>query len=253
MYDDYNINTSNYQTDYFKDSYKMQNQETYESESKKENKKEIIKDIIESNGNTINDLDKELLQNQTIKELEKYNKELKDKCDNLEESNEKEIKKSKQLEKKVEDLEKQLNEEKKKNENLEEKNKNLEKELENAKKNQNSQKNESSISKEEKDELVQRILNKDNDIAKLRSELDKIEKDLISIIFINEEKTIHYSLVVKCSEKLNTSESRLMDKYPEEKDNEYDYYFKEKRLNKNRTYKESNLDNGSIITLKKRD
>ena len=257
-FDDYEIDTSNAYKD-FQEGYKMQSQETYESESKKENqnknKKEILKENTEVNGNAILDGDRELLQNQTIKQLEKYNKELKEKCDKLEESNEKEIKNSKQLEQKVKDLENQLSEEKKKNENLE-------KELENAKKNQNSQnsekiekseKNENSVSSEEKDQLVKNILEKDKEIAKLKAKLEETEKDLISIIFINEEKNIHFSLVVKMSDKLNISENKLIEKFPILEDDEYDFYFKEKKVNKKKTFKENNLDNGSILTLKIRD
>ena len=255
LYDDYEIDTSNTYKD-FKEGYKMQS-ETFESESKKQNqnKKEILRENTEVNGNAIIDNDKELLQNKTIKELEKYNKELKEKCDQLEESNEKEIKNSKQLEQKVKDLENQLNEEKKKNENLV-------KELENAKKNQNSQnsekiekneKNENSVSSEEKDQLVKNILEKDKEIAKLKTKLEETEKDLISIIFINEEKDIHFSLVVKMSDKLNISENKLIEKYPILEDDEYDFYFKEKKVNKKKTFKENNLDNGSILTLKIRE
>ena len=252
-FNEYEINTSEQIKD-FQEGYKMQNKDNYESNNnnRKENKKEIIKENVESNGNAINDLDKELLQNQTIKELEKYNNELKDKCDQLEESNEKEIKNSKELAQKVKDLENQLNEEKKKNQNLEEKNQNLEKELENAKKNQNSQKIENLVTEEKKEQFVQSIIEKDNEIRMLKSKLEQIEKETISVIFMDEEQKIHYSLVVKLSEKLNTIEDRLMEKFSELED-DYDFYFKEKKLNKRKNYKDNDLDNGSIIILKKRN
>ena len=253
------ISTSSQQQNTKKNFQKKQQEQKQENKNE-ENKKGFVnefKDVV------LNDQDKDLFQNKIFKELEAYNKELKDKCDKLEESNEKEIKNSKELTQKVKDLENELNEEKKKNQELEQKNKNLESELEQAKKNVpesdtaiKQQKSEDLGEINNKDDLLKNLLEKDKEIKELKTKLEnaiilKEGEELISIVFFYEDKNIHYSIWCKDSETLAIAENKLCEKYPELKEeDDIQYSCKGGKVKKKKTFKENKISNGDVITLK---
>ena len=207
----------------------------------------------EQNENKIIDGDADLYRNQAIKEMEEWNRKLKDENDKLKEENEEERKKSEQLSEKVKDLEKELDDEKKRNEDLK-------KELEDAKNNAPKEKEivEVKSTNENKEEFLQNLLLKDKEISELKKKLENCiilseGEELISIIFIYEEQNVHYSIICKNVDSLNIAEQKLMDKFKEMKEEEYDYYLDITRLKRTKSFKENKIDNGAIITIKKRD
>ncbi len=207
----------------------------------------------EQNENKIIDGDADLYRNQAIKEMEEWNRKLKDENDKLKEENEEERKKSEQLSEKVKDLEKELDDEKKRNEDLK-------KELEDAKNNAPKEKQivEVKSTNENKEEFLQNLLLKDKEISELKKKLENCiilseGEELISIIFIYEEQNVHYSIICKNVDSLNIAEQKLMDKFKEMKEEEYDYYLDNTRLKRTKSFKENKIDNGAIITIKKRD
>jgi len=210
----------------------------------------------EQNENKIIDGDADLYRNQAIKEMEEWNRKLKDENDKLKEENEEERKKSEQLSEKVKELEKELDDEKKRNENLI---KELEK-LEDSKSNAPKEKEivEVKSTNENKEEFLQNLLLKDKEISDLKKKLENSiilseGEELISIIFIYEEQNVHYSIICKNVDSLNIAEQKLMDKFKEMKEEEYDYYLDNTRLKRTKSFKENKIDNGAIITIKKRD
>ena len=207
----------------------------------------------EQNENKIIDGDADLYRNQAIKEMEEWNRKLKDENDKLKEENEEERKKSEQLSEKVKELEKELDDEKKRNEDLK-------KELEDAKNNAPKEKQivEVKSTNENKEEFLQNLLLKDKEISELKKKLENCiilseGEELISIIFIYEEQNVHYSIICKNVDSLNIAEQKLMDKFKEMKEEEYDYYLDNTRLKRTKSFKENKIDNGAIITIKKRD
>ena len=227
-----------------------QYQYQYQNESQKISTQNESKEI---NENKIFDGDSDLLKDQAIKEMKECNDRLQEKIDKLNEINEEEVKKSKQLSEKIKSLEKELSDEKKKNEDLT-------KELEAAKKNapKESQIVEVKSTNENKDELLQNILLKDKEISELKKKLESSillseGEELISIIFIYEEQHVHYSIICKNVDSVSVAEQKLFEKFPEMKDEEYDYYLNDTRLKRGYKFKEKNIENGAIITLKKRD
>ena len=207
----------------------------------------------EQNENKIIDGDADLYRNQAIKEMEEWNRKLKDENDKLKEENEEDRKKSEQLSEKVKDLEKELDDEKKRNEDLK-------KELEDAKNNAPKEKQivEVKSTNENKEEFLQNLLLKDKEISELKKKLENCiilseGEELISIIFIYEEQNVHYSIICKNVDSLNIAEQKLMDKFKEMKEEEYDYYLDNTRLKRTKSFKENKIDNGAIISIKKRD
>ena len=272
----------------------IKNEDNQQQEQDNKNQYES-KDI---NGNTINDSDKDLLEKQTIKELTEYNdkllkenEELKKENDKLKEeietlkkqtsNNVQDDKDYKELANKLKDLENELKEEKKKNEELIEKNNELKEEkkkneeliekineleekmknMQNIPSTKNSfSKNESTSLGENREKLLDNILEKDLEIKELKAKLDKAIKleegeELISLIFMEEKENIHYSVICKNTDKITKPEEKLFVKYPKikEEDIEFDYFFNKKRIKKSKTLKEYNITNGDIINLKKRE
>ena len=269
----------------------IKNEDNQQQEQDNKNQYES-KDI---NGNTINDLDKDLLETQTIKELnednsklikeneelKKENEELKKENDKLKEEietlkkqpsnnvqDDKDYKeltdKIKELTDKIKELGNKLNEEKKKYEELIIKNNELEekmKNMQNIPSTENSfSKNESTSLGENRERLLDNILEKDKEIKELKAKLDKAIKleegeELISLIFMEEKENIHYSVICKNTDKITKPEEKLFVKYPKikEEDIEFDYFFNKKRIKKSKTLKEYNITNGDIINLKKRE
>ena len=269
----------------------IKNEDNQQQEQDNKNQYES-KDI---NGNTINDSDKDLLEKQTIKELKDYNDELKKENEELKKENEELKKENDKLKEEIETLKKQpsnnvqddkdykeltdkikeltdkikelgnkLNEEKKKYEELIIKNNELEekmKNMQNIPSTENSfSKNESTSLGENRERLLDNILEKDKEIKELKAKLDKAIKleegeELISLIFMEEKENIHYSVICKNTDKITKPEEKLLIKYPKikEEDIEFDYFFNKKRIKKSKTLKEYNITNGDIINLKKRE
>ena len=183
--------------------------------------------------------------------MEECSKNLVEKYDKLKELYEEEVRKSKQLSEKIKNLEEELIDEKKKNENLT-------KELEAVKNSQVKGNQNYEESNENKDNYLEIILLKDKEISELKKKLDNCillseGEELISIIFIYEEQQIHYSLICKNVDNLAIAEQKLFEKFPEMKDEEYDYYLNKTRLKRAYKFNENNVNNGDIITLKKRE
>ena len=274
------INTDNLEDNYQKEenfknneeevnNINEQNEKKTEIEQKDEEKQNYENENMEINKNKINDGDGELLEKKTIKDLASYNSELKEKLDKLEEE-------KNDCQKKTEELEKELKEIKKKNEDLtkennelKEENKELKvanKELKEANKSLELPNESKELKKSvtetsegstrtENKELFENILEKDKKIKELENKLEKAIKlgegeELISIIFIYEEKKIHYSIICKNTETLNTAEKKLSEKFPELDEIEFLHYFNDKKLKKKKTFKDQGLENGSIIILK---
>ena len=227
-----------------------QRQYQNQNESKRMNNQNEVK---EQNENKIIDGDSDLYRDQAIKEMEEFNTKLREENENLKEKNKEEVKKSNQLSEKIKDLEKELSDEKKRNENLI-------KELEALKKNEPIEKKivEVKPTTENNEEFLQNLLLKDKEISELKKKLENCiilseGEELISIIFIYEEQHVHYSVICKNVDNLNLTEQKLIEKFPVMKDEEYDYYFDNNRLKRGKKFKELNIDNGAIITVKKRD
>ena len=87
--------------------------------------------------------------------------------------------------------------------------------------------------------------------AKLEPSIQLEEgEELISVIFVNESKKLHYSIVCKNVDKISIVESKLFDKKPELKEEEFAFYLNNKRLKRGITLKDNNVKNGDVITLK---
>ena len=227
-----------------------QRQYQNQNESKRMNNQNEVK---EQNENKIIDGDSDLYRDQAIKEMEEFNTKLREENENLKEKNKEEVKKSNQLSEKIKDLEKELSDEKKRNENLI-------KELEALKKNEPIEKKivEVKPTTENNEEFLQNLLLKDKEISELKKKLENCiilseGEELISIIFIYEEEHIHYSVICKNVDSLSIAEQKLIEKFPIMKEEEFDYYLNKKRLKRVNIFKENNINNGSIITIKKRD
>ena len=227
-----------------------QRQYQNQNESKRMNNQNEVK---EQNENKIIDGDSDLYRDQAIKEMEEFNTKLREENENLKEKNKEEVKKSNQLSEKIKDLEKELSDEKKRNENLI-------KELEALKKNEPIEKKivEVKPTTENNEEFLQNLLLKDKEISELKKKLENCiilseGEELISIIFIYEEQHVHYSIICKNVDSLSTAELKLFEKFPEMKEEEYDYYLDNTRLKRGKKCKENNINNGAIITVKKRD
>ncbi len=207
----------------------------------------------DTNGKKINESDSDLLKVKKAKEMGECNKDLKEKYDKLKEAYEEEVKKSKQLSEKIKDLEKELIDEKKKNEELPKKLDAIIERLEKWSKN-----DEDKSGTENKEEFLQMILSKEKEISELKNKLENSillskGEELISIIFIYEEQQIHYSIICKNVDSLTIAEQKLLDKFPQMKEEDYDYYMNNTRLKRTYKFKENKVNNGDIITLKKRE
>ena len=191
------------------------------------------------------------------------NEEMVKKTKDLENELSEEKKKNEEFTKKYKDLEKELNEEKKANDESKNTIRELNEKIKNMPKNMPSSNSDNfqkkdSFSETNKDFLLTSIFEKEREIKELKAKLEKsiqigVDEELISIIFIEQEENVHYSVICKNTDKLSAPEDKLFKKFPNLKDYDYDYYFNKKRVKKGRNLKENNITNGDILTLKKRD
>ena len=260
-----------------------QNEFKQENEKQIEDKKEYKKDFNKNdyeekdiNGNSIVDGDKELLENQTIKEMQESISELKENNRILEEQLKKkpeninETGNEKDLTQKIKDQEEELTQEKNNNKELSQKIKELEENLaQEIKKNEDlteqlknrpmgdgsSTTNESNYSNSlENNKVFEIICEKEEEIKKLRKKLEKAiqleeGEEQISLIFIEDSEKIHYSVICKNSDKIAKAVDELFKVFPQLKDNFYKYYFNNKRIKEGKTLKENDINNGDIINL----
>jgi len=76
------------------------------------------------------------------------------------------------------------------------------------------------------------------------------EEKLISIKFISDEQNIDYSLPIKNTEKFDKIEAMLYDKYPNYiKPDDYFVVKDKRKINKDKTLIENNIENNDEITF----
>ena len=138
----------------------------------------------------------------------------------------------KELESKIKEKDKIINKEKIKIENLNKKIKELE----------NISNNDPQINNIIKLKNVIKLFKKYNNFSK--------GEKLISIKFMSDEKNINYSIVSKNTEKFSKIESMLYDKFPKFIESENYFFIGEKKINRNKTLEQNNINHDDIITLK---
>ena len=77
----------------------------------------------------------------------------------------------------------------------------------------------------DKEELLISLINKDNELNKLKSELNQIKsvlpfdlkegESILPLIFMTGDSKVHYALICKDSDKFNQVENRLYEIFPE--------------------------------------
>ena len=101
-------------------------------------------------------------------------------------------------------------------------------------------------------ELREEIINKDSEINEIKScnpYLLKKNEKLLSIIFISNDQTIHYSVICKNTDKFVTPEQSLYEKYNNYREGQNMFLFNGDSLNRNKTIDELKIKNGDIITV----
>lgn len=78
--------------------------------------------------------------------------------------------------------------------------------------------------------------------------LEKNEK-MISIIFISVDENVHYSLICKNTDSINSIENRLIKEYPELSNTDNYFLYKGKEMNKFKIFEDYKIKNGDIITI----
>ena len=121
--------------------------------------------------------------------------------------------------------------------------------IENEKlKNRINQLEEISKSKDEK------ILKLEQDLEKFKSYYSTSEKELISLSIILGDQSIEkFNIVSKDSDIFTTLENKIYEKNPNLRENEKFFLFNGKKINKNKTLKDNNIKDNSVITLYKFD
>ena len=70
---------------------------------------------------------------------------------------------------------------------------------------------------------------------------------------MSDEQDINYSIVSKNTEKFSKIEAMLYDKFPKYIESENYFFVGEKKINRNKTLVQNNINNNDIITLKMND
>jgi predicted transcriptional regulator len=70
---------------------------------------------------------------------------------------------------------------------------------------------------------------------------------------MSDEQDINYSIVSKNTEKFSKIEAMLYDKFPKYIESENYFFVGEKKINRNKTLEQNNINNNDIITLKMND
>ena len=102
-------------------------------------------------------------------------------------------------------------------------------------------------------QLKEELKLKDNEIIKLKEKLNKS-----SLVFSNEnfilniisfDENINYSILCKKTDTITTIEEKLYDKYPEYRDCNNYFKFKNRKINKFKSLEKNNIKEGNTITL----
>ena len=193
----------------------------------------------------------EAIRNEALKE-----KLLNEKIINIEESNNK-------LMKKINKLENELNDEKLKNQELNKKIKEMQKMIDDKEKIIKENCDTIKMLKEEIKELnninnkydktaIELIKEKENEIKELKAilpfELIKGDK-IISIFFLTHDEAVYHPMISKSSEKFIMLEIQFYTEYPEYKHSEHNFFVNGKNIERFNTLKENGIKNNDIITI----
>jgi len=203
--------------------------------------KKILSQNLEDKEETIKKLNEEFDLEKKNKKINEQNKKLiKDKI-NLN-------RKIKELEEKIKDendikikLNKEINE-------LKEKINNLEKELK-------EEKNKNEILNKNKESLYKLIIEKDEEIKILLTNLSRFPfklnegEKLMTIIFMTYDEKLCYSIICKNTERFSIIENKLYNSYSEYSNPENYFIFNGRKINKVKTLEENGIKNNSIIIL----
>ena len=74
-------------------------------------------------------------------------------------------------------------------------------------------------------------------------------EELMSVIFISSDLTIHYSIICKNTDQFTKIETELYKEYPKYKETENYFIVNGNRINKYKSLKENNIKNSNIIEL----
>jgi len=106
-----------------------------------------------------------------------------------------------------------------------------------------------------KESLMEKIIEKDNEINDLRTKLSRLPfileegEKLISIIFTSSDQNLHYSIICKNTDEFHKVEGQLYKDNPAYSENENYFLLGGRKINKYRTLKENGIENNSIIIL----
>ena len=103
-------------------------------------------------------------------------------------------------------------------------------------------------------ELMEEIKQKDNELKELKSKLpfnlNKNDK-LMTVIFISNDQSVHYSFICKNNDKFNRIENLLYDEYPQFQETENYFTVNGHKIIKSKTMEENKIKNSDIIILNK--
>ena len=100
----------------------------------------------------------------------------------------------------------------------------------------------------------EKILKLEQDLEKFKSYYSTSEKELISLSIILGDQSIEkFNIVSKDSDIFTTLENKIYEKNPNLRENENFFLFNGKKINKNKTLKDNNIKDNSVITLYKFD
>ena len=100
--------------------------------------------------------------------------------------------------------------------------------------------------------LIEKLNIKDTEIQIFKKVIPfelKDGEELLTVIFISEDKKVHYSFICKDTERFSNVESRLYEVYPEYIETENNFTFNGNRINRFKTLKENKIKNSEIIML----
>ena len=173
-----------------------------------------------------------------IKEKEEEINELNENITNLNEKNEKILNEKNNEIEKLNDTVKQLNIE-----------------LNNEKTKSEKLKKDLTKLKENSDQILSSIGEKERIMNKLKENLGfeiKEDENLMCVIFqCTDDQEIHYPIICKDKQIFNSLENKLYEKYTKYKESENFFFSEAKKINKLKTLKENNIKNGQIIFMTK--
>ena len=101
-------------------------------------------------------------------------------------------------------------------------------------------------------ELMEKLESKENEMKSIISrypcELFEGE-NLLSVIFISKDESMHHSIICKNIEKFSDVESRLYKIYPEQLESENYFLVNGKRVNRFKSIEENKIKNIDILRL----